>query len=158
MSSPSAPPFEAMHNDSPNNADIISTFNDPDFLKKMVQTMDPKTKQLYEEEVQKKKEERIRNAETARINEERWRQKRIDDRNRELNLLGKILSYIWLVYLIVVIGIFGSYYFRDSIELEFMNFFHDKIKSPEDIPAGLVLIGILFGFFSVTTMIMFTDM
>ena len=148
--------------------DVLSVFNSPKFLKKMVDNMDEKTRGLYEIEIQRKKKERLQNMEREqearnqswerqRLYQEEYVQRKKATRERELSILYIILKYTWLTYLILSFSIFSIRnfevsYFKNPAVLNFTTY----ITSLQSIELYPVLC-LPFISISIFTMIFFID-
>jgi hypothetical protein len=99
--------------------------------------------------------------------EESKRQAWIDQHNKEQALLGTILYYVWMTYLVVVCGILLVHLFGDSIIHHFDNLMNEKLlEIVERISSGTflnmaagisLLMALPFVILSVFVMVFFTD-
>ncbi|AYV76832.1 MAG: hypothetical protein Barrevirus1_54 [Barrevirus sp.] len=108
--SPSAPPLCLM-----DDKDLLTALDNPAFLDKL-ETV------LRKREIKKadEQEKRIKAENQIAINNKRM------TREYEMSLLGKIIGYIWLLYLFVILNLFLIYFFSDHILTYWQ---HDIIKN-----------------------------
>ena len=127
-----------------NDDDIQAVFDDFDFQEHIINNADPKTKQLYEKELQIKVDERLQQEELDRQEREERRSKWHKEMMRRDESFGRIFGYLWLVYLVIAvcytIAHFGS-----------------KEISPNPIGGVLVSLAIPFMWLSVLLMITLGD-
>ena len=142
------------------DSDEASLLNSPRFVKKMIDNMGGKFHNLYEEELEKKRQwrrmrkEKKREQENRRFEEEKLARERDlkrmkEERDVEMTLLGTILKFLWLTCLFVHISVFlirdfAPYFFVKTISSESAFFIH-------------ILITLPFVALSVIVMLLFTD-
>jgi len=111
----STPPQDLSNEDLSNDDDIVAVFNNPVFIRKFVQHSGFSVKELFDSELQIRVHTRIANEKdkiAKRIIQNNYA---IQERKNEQDLFAKILSYIWLSYLGIVLGILTVYFVGDYI-------------------------------------------
>jgi len=88
--------------------DIKSLLSDTQFMHMLIDTMSIETKELYYKELARKAEERSKRIEQGKIDKDNDN----EQKRRYNELLDNILSYLWLSYVIITVGMFMYYILR----------------------------------------------
>jgi len=163
---PSAPQLDNI-NAHVTDDDVVAVFDDPEFLKKMVDMFDPKAKRLYEDELQHKANKRLQDEQSEKAERENRRLNWQRSHDNEISWMLTILKYVWLVYLAIACNFFLIHFLGDYVISTFGSIMHvngiEFVKFLSSQPLSEIfgmagLFGIPFLVVSVFVALMFTDM
>jgi membrane protein involved in colicin uptake len=112
-----------------NTSDVKKVLNDPEFMVQLIKTMPQQTQELFDQELQKVSSERLEElkwnqkrckdrAKERQENELKWKQERREDRAKSFVLLKIVITIIWIIYCIIILGLFATCSFFEYVMFE----------------------------------------